>query len=47
MRHEKLPLRRQTIRQTLRVNNQSLGDVLAKLEAAGQIIRTDRGWCAA
>jgi hypothetical protein len=38
------PLTRAALRQTLRVNNQRLGDVLADLQRSGQLLRDRRGW---
>ncbi len=38
------PTNRQDLRQRLRVNNQKLGNVLVRLEAAGSIQRSSSGW---
>jgi len=44
LRQRRQPLRRGVIRQTLKVNNQRLGDTLAALEGSGQLTRTDADW---
>lgn len=38
------PMRRGDIRETLRVSNNRLGDVLGALESSGRLQRTPRGW---
>jgi hypothetical protein len=38
------PLTRAALRESLRVNNQRLGDALERLEASGRITRTPQGW---
>jgi hypothetical protein len=44
LRQADKPLTRTALRQTLRVNNQRLGDALAHLERAGHIYHDARGW---
>lgn len=44
LRHAGEPMRRQSLRESLRVNNQNLGDALEKLEELGIIRRTPEGW---
>ena len=45
IRHADCPLSRSRLRETLRVNNNRLGDVLNDLERSGRIRRSDSGLC--
>ena len=38
------PISRKALRETLRVNNQRLGEALETLKRQGLIVHTDRGW---
>ncbi|MCP3878146.1 MAG: AAA family ATPase [Sulfitobacter sp.] len=38
------PISRKALRETLRVNNQRLGEVLQTLKHQGAVVQTDRGW---
>jgi hypothetical protein len=40
------PLSRKALRDTLRVNNQRLGEVLQTLQQQGAVVHTERGWMA-
>ena len=40
------PISRKALRETLRVNNQRLGEVLQTLKQQGNVVQTDRGWMA-
>jgi biotin operon repressor len=40
------PISRKALRDTLRVNNQRLGEALQRLKQQGTVVHTDRGWMA-
>ena len=44
LQHARKPLTRTTIRKHLKVNNQRLGETLAKLDSQGAVVRTSNGW---
>lgn len=44
LKHETSPLRRNTLRERLKVNNQRLGQTLLQLQKQGFILQTENGW---
>ena len=44
LKHARKPLTRTSIRKQLKVNNQRLGETLAKLDKHGAVVRTSNGW---
>jgi len=44
LRGQQAPIRRDALRERLRVNNKRLGDTLSELEQQGRIRRENRGW---
>lgn len=46
LRRHQAPVTRQTLRETLRVNNSRLGDALTALLNQGRALRTETGWLA-
>ncbi len=46
LQHASKPISRKALRDTLRVNNQRLGEVLETLKRQGAVVHTDSGWIA-
>lgn len=44
LKNENLPLKRNSLRERLKVNNQRLGHALQNLEKLGMILKTENGW---